>query len=200
MLSAGCHSAIRGVSRAFTLAEIILAIAIVAAVSALTASMWLPDAAAVGDRPPESVLKTAVIRARAESARLGEQTVLRFDPRGFFLISDFKTRREIARLYLRKADERAAKAPESGSEESAESGGEPRESFVKISFFARDPEIVENPGVEFPDGEIREVRFSPDSAMTPFYAVLSFSDFARTVFFDPFSGDEDDSLAKGDGE
>lgn len=192
MLSAGCHSAIRGVSRAFTLAEIILAIAIVAAVSALTASMWLPDAAAVGDRPPESVLKTAVIRARAESARLGEQTVLRFDPRGFFLISDFKTRREIARLYLRKADERAAKA--------AESGGEPRESFVKISFFARDPEIVENPGVEFPDGEIREVRFSPDSAMTPFYAVLSFSDFARTVFFDPFSGDEDDSLAKGDGE
>lgn len=192
MLSAGCHSAIRGVSRAFTLAEIILAIAIVAAVSALTASMWLPDAAAVGDRPPESVLKTAVIRARAESARLGEQTVLHFDPRGFFLISDFKTRREIARLYLRKADERAAKA--------AESGGEPRESFVKISFFARDPEIVENPGVEFPDGEIREVRFSPDSAMTPFYAVLSFSDFARTVFFDPFSGDEDDSLAKGDGE
>ncbi len=192
MLSAGCHSAIRGVSRAFTLAEIILAIAIVAAVSALTASMWLPDAAAVGDRPPESVLKTAVIRARAESARLGEQTVLRFDPRGFFFISDFKTRREIARLYLRKADERAAKA--------AESGGEPRESFVKISFFARDPEIVENPGVEFPDGEIREVRFSPDSAMTPFYAVLSFSDFARTVFFDPFSGDEDDSLAKGDGE
>lgn len=84
MRSAGCHSAIRGVSRAFTLAEIILAIAIVAAVSALTASMWLPDAAAVEDRPPESVLKTAVIRARAESARLGEQTVLRFDPRGSF--------------------------------------------------------------------------------------------------------------------
>lgn len=196
MRSAGCHSAMRGVSRAFTLAEIILAIAIVAAVSALTASMWLPDAAAVEDRPPESVLKTAVIRARAESARLGEQTVLRFDPRGFFLVSDFKTRREIARLYLRKADERAAKA----AEESPESVGEPRGSFVKISFFARDPEILENPGVEFQDGEIREVRFSPDSAMTPFYAVLSFSDFARTVFFDPFSGDEDDSLAKGGGE
>lgn len=122
--------------------------------------------------------------------------MLRFDPRGFFLISDFKTRREIARLYLRKADERAAKA----AEESPGSVGEPRGSFVKISFFARDPEILENPGVEFQDGEIREVRFSPDSAMTPFYAVLSFSDFARTVFFDPFSGDEDDSLAKGDGE
>ena len=196
MLSDGCHSGGRGVSRAFTLAEIILAIALVAAVSALTASMWLPDVAAVEDRPPASVLKTAVIRARAEAARLGEQTVLRFDPRGFFSVSDFKTRREIARLYLRKADERAAKAAEADSEPA----GEPRGGFVKISFFARDPEILENPGVEFPDGEIREVRFSPDSAMTPFYAVLSFSDFARTVFFDPFSGDEDEAPQKGGGE
>lgn len=196
MFSDGCHSGGRGVSRAFTLAEIILAIALAAAVSALTASMWLPDVAAVEDRPPASVLKTAVIRARAEAARLGEQTVLRFDPRGFFSVSDFKTRREIARLYLRKADERAAKAAEADSEPA----GEPRGGFVKISFFARDPEILENPGVEFPDGEIREVRFSPDSAMTPFYAVLSFSDFARTVFFDPFSGDEDEAPQKGGGE
>lgn len=196
MLPDGCHSGGRGVSRAFTLAEIILAIALAAAVSALTASMWLPDVAAVEDRPPASVLKTAVIRARAEAARLGEQTVLRFDPRGFFSVSDFKTRREIARLYLRKADERAAKAAEADSEPA----GEPRGGFVKISFFARDPEILENPGVEFPDGEIREVRFSPDSAMTPFYAVLSFSDFARTVFFDPFSGDEDEAPQKGGGE
>lgn len=196
MFSDGCHSGGRGVSRAFTLAEIILAIALVAAVSALTASMWLPDVAAVEDRPPVSVLKTAVIRARAEAARLGEQTVLRFDPRGFFSVSDFKTRREIARLYLRKADERAAKAAEADSEPA----GEPRGGFVKISFFARDPEILENPGVEFPDGEIREVRFSPDSAMTPFYAVLSFSDLARTVFFDPFSGDEDEAPQKGGGE
>lgn len=196
MFSDGCHSGGRGVSRAFTLAEIILAIALVAAVSALTASMWLPDVAAVEDRPPASVLKTAVIRARAEAARLGEQTVLRFDPRGFFSVSDFKTRREIARLYLRKADERAAKAAEADSEPA----GEPRGGFVKISFFARDPEILENPGVEFPDGEIREVRFSPDSAMTPFYAVLSFSDLARTVFFDPFSGDEDEAPQKGGGE
>ena len=193
MLPDGCHSGGRGVSRAFTLAEIILAIALAAAVSALAASMWLPDVAAVEDRPPASVLKTAVIRARAEAARLGEQTVLRFDPRGFFSVSDFKTRREIARLYLRKADERAAKAAEADSEPA----GEPRGGFVKISFFARDPEILENPGVEFPDGEIREVRFSPDSAMTPFYAVLSFSDFARTVFFDPFSGDEDEAPQKG---
>lgn len=196
MFSDGCHSGGRGVSRAFTLAEIILAIALAAAVSALAASMWLPDVAAVEDRPPASVLKTAVIRARAEAARLGEQTVLRFDPRGFFSVSDFKTRREIARLYLRKADERAAKAAEADSEPA----GEPRGGFVKISFFARDPEILENPGVEFPDGEIREVRFSPDSAMTPFYAVLSFSDFARTVFFDPFSGDEDEAPQKGGGE
>lgn len=196
MLPDGCHSGGRGVSRAFTLAEIILAIALAAAVSALAASMWLPDVAAVEDRPPASVLKTAVIRARAEAARLGEQTVLRFDPRGFFSVSDFKTRREIARLYLRKADERAAKAAEADSEPA----GEPRGGFVKISFFARDPEILENPGVEFPDGEIREVRFSPDSAMTPFYAVLSFSDFARTVFFDPFSGDEDEAPQKGGGE
>lgn len=196
MFSDGCHSGGRGVSRAFTLAEIILAIALAAAVSALAASMWLPDVAAVEDRPPASVLKTAVIRARAEAARLGEQTVLRFDPRGFFSVSDFKTRREIARLYLRKADERAAKAAEADSEPA----GEPRGGFVKISFFARDPEILENPGVEFPDGEIREVRFSPDSAMTPFYAVLSFSDLARTVFFDPFSGDEDEAPQKGGGE
>ena len=196
MFSDGCHSGGRGVSRAFTLAEIILAIALAAAVSALAASMWLPDVAAVEDRPPASALKTAVIRARAEAARLGEQTVLRFDPRGFFSVSDFKTRREIARLYLRKADERAAKAAGADSEPA----GEPRGGFVKISFFARDPEILENPGVEFPDGEIREVRFSPDSAMTPFYAVLSFSDLARTVFFDPFSGDEDEAPQKGGGE
>ena len=193
MLPDGCHSGGRGVSRAFTLAEIILAIALAAAVSALAASMWLPDVAAVEDRPPASVLKTAVIRARAEAARLGEQTVLRFDPRGFFSVSDFKTRREIARLYLRKADERAAKAAEADSEPA----GEPRGGFVKISFFARDPEILENPGVEYPDGEIREVRFSPDSAMTPFYAVLAVSDFARTVFFAPCSGDEDEAPQKG---
>ena len=143
-----------------------------------------PDSSALEDRPADSILKTAVLRARAESAKIGEQTVLRFQPRGYFSVCDFKTRKEIARLYLRKADERADKS------DSENSSGDDAESNVKISFFTRNPEIIDNPGVEFPDGEVREVRFSPDGAMTPFCAVITFSDYVKTVFFDPFSGDE----------
>ena len=161
---------------AFTLAEIILAIALAAVVATLAGTLVFPDSSALEDRPADSILKTAVLRARAESAKIGEQTVLRFQPRGYFSVCDFKTRKEIARLYLRKADERADKSD--------------AESNVKISFFTRNPEIIDNPGVEFPDGEVREVRFSPDGAMTPFCAVITFSDYVKTVFFDPFSGDE----------
>ena len=169
---------------AFTLAEIILAIALAAVVATLAGTLVFPDSSALEDRPADSILKTAVLRARAESAKIGEQTVLRFQPRGYFSVCDFKTRKEIARLYLRKADERADKS------DSENSSGDDAESNVRISFFTRNPEIIDNPGVEFPDGEVREVRFSPDGAMTPFCAVITFSDYVKTVFFDPFSGDE----------
>ncbi len=169
---------------AFTLAEIILAIALAAVVATLAGTLVFPDSSALEDRPADSILKTAVLRARAESAKIGEQTVLRFQPRGYFSVCDFKTRKEIARLYLRKADERADKS------DSENSSGDDAESNVKISFFTRNPEIIDNPGVEFPDGEVREVRFSPDGAMTPFCAVITFSDYVKTVFFDPFSGGE----------
>lgn len=54
---------------AFTLAEIILAIALAAVVATLAGTLVFPDSSALEDRPADSILKTAVLRARAESAK-----------------------------------------------------------------------------------------------------------------------------------
>ena len=177
------------IRRAFTLAEILLAIAMIAAVSAVTAALWLPDSSAVEDSSAESVLKKAIAFGRAESAKRGEQICMYFDSRGFFVVSSFKTRVEIARIYLLKSLQRRM-------ESESEALPDDFKSSIQISFFARDPEVVEKGSIEFPDGQLKEIRFSPDSAMTPFYAVLSESDNARKIYFDTFSGDEDDSLAE----
>lgn len=177
-------------SRAFTLAEIILAIAMIAAVSAITAALWLPDVAAVEDRSPSSVIKNAIVRARAESAKSGEQVAMCFDRRGFFVISYFKTRREIVRIYLLKATERLMKSDESAAFENFRSP-------TQIAFFAQDPEIIEKSTLEFPDEQLKEIRFAPDGSMTPCYAVITIADSARIIYFDPFTGDEDETITEG---
>ncbi len=92
---AGCRS-----SGAFTLAEILLAIALIAAMVALIAGAMGVSEKALQQRPPEVVLATAIKRARDIARDSGRSAGMSFDERGFFLIFDIETSKPLMRVFL----------------------------------------------------------------------------------------------------
>lgn len=124
---AGCRSvgAFRA-RRAFTLAEILLSIALIAAMTTLIAGAVAISQDKLAQRPPEAVLSTAVRRAADFARERGRSMVLNFDARGFFQISDAETLKPACRIFLdakknREQLERMKRAQESESADMADS-------------------------------------------------------------------------------
>lgn len=164
------------IRRAFTLLEIILAIALVALVASVTASMLVFDANAITARSPESVFHKAVKRARAESFSRGREMLMRFDASGTFVIYDKEDSTQIAEIPI---------APKETLENFE------NDPFLKIEFFVRPTVILENPDLDFPEEPIRTLCFCPDSTMTPFYARFTYkSGEVNKVELDVFSAEQ----------
>ncbi len=169
---------------AFTLAEILLAIALIGLLGGLIAGAGMLDADALDSRPPDRVALSAVKRARFESIERGREVSLVYDARGFFLISDAETAVPIAHIYLEKKLEKVlADAEKKG----AEIDWDDFPNDVEVFFEAVFPELVDRGGVNLPDPKIDELRFYPDSTMTParIYIQIGGNDFA-SFEMDPF--------------
>lgn len=87
---------------AFTLAEILLAIALIGLLGGLISGAGMLNADALESRPPDRVALSAIKRARFEAIERGREVSLFYDRRGFFLISDSETAVPIAHIYLEK--------------------------------------------------------------------------------------------------
>ena len=164
------------IRRAFTLLEIILAIALVALVASLTASMLMFDANSITARSPEAVFHKAVKRARAESFSRGREMLMRFDSSGAFIIYDKENATQIAEIPIAQKEtlENFANDP-----------------FLKIEFFIRPPVVLENPDLDFSEEPIHTLCFCPDSTMTPFYACFTYkSGEVNKIEFDVFSAEQ----------
>ena len=112
--------------RAFTLAEILLSIALIAAMTTLIAGAVAISRDKLAQRPPEAVLSAAVRRAADFARERGRSMVLNFDARGFFQISDADTLKPACRIFLdakknREQLERMKRAQESESAEMTDS-------------------------------------------------------------------------------
>ena len=141
------------------------------------------NADALESRPPDRVALSAIKRARFEAIERGREVSLFYDRRGFFLISDSETAVPIAHIYLEKKLERAV--------------AEAEKNEVEVVFEVVYPELIDRGGVNFSDPNIEELRFYPDSTMTPsrIHVVVGDED-AVSFEMDPFcaapKGDENE--------
>lgn len=170
---------------AFTLAEILLAIALIGLLGVLISGAGMLNADALESRPPDRVLLSAIKRARLESIERGREVSLVFDKRGFFLIADAETAVPIAHIYLNKRTEKAVAQAEKNGEEI---DWDDFPNNVNVIFEVVYPELVDRGGVDFPDPLIGELRFYPDSTMTPSRIHVNIGDDDDGVSFemDPF--------------
>ena len=179
---------------AFTLAEILLAVALIGLLGGLISGAGMLNADALESRPPDRVALSAIKRARFEAIERGREVSLFYDRRGFFLISDSETAVPIAHIYLEKKLKRAVAEAEKKGEE-IDWDDFPNE--VEVVFEVVYPELIDRGGVNFSDPNIEELRFYPDSTMTPsrIHVVVGDED-AVSFEMDPFcaapKGDENE--------
>jgi len=168
--------------RAFTLMEILMAVALAAAMAGFAAmGIGLFSEGALKSRQPDRVFLSALREAQAAAVRGGKKVELSFDKSGFFLLR-WESGEEIARFWLSKEFEDAAKAEKS-----------PQSAVPDVSFLARAPEVVGSETIEFPGEPLRCVRVSPDGVCSPVSAYFSYpNEKPLAIKIDPMSAAQAD--------
>lgn len=171
-----------GVRGAFTIVEIILAMAVVSAVSVFAVWGVFSVSEGLESRPPDSVFISAVKTARAKALEIARPVFLRYDPLGYFEISDVETAQVYARVFLKKAYEKTFLQ---------EDGAAALEAFgnkVGVAFLPVNPEILGKANLDFGNEVLSGLEFWPDSTMTAAIVVISRPADVEMFFeTDPFS-------------
>ena len=143
--------------RAFTLLEIIAALALVAMLS-LAAIASLPRD--FGKNVPiEKAFETAVRAASYLAQERGAYLALSFDRRGFFEISEVETGRAVKRVFLKDA---YAKVVEAALKDGREILQPETECTDSVVFEPNLPEIIGRTKLDFPESFPQRIVFAPD--------------------------------------
>lgn len=164
----------------FTLIEVLLVLALLAIIAAMTAgiSVGLVDAAKV--EPPERVLKRAVLDAVYHASERKEPAFLRYaKDRATFLVTDAAG--EVLAEHAVYEDMPVGEDREEQWEERA---------LPEVTFMAEGPLSGESGGgTELEEEHLELVRVPFQSGVSPpFRARISFLDKEQVLPFDPFSG------------
>ncbi len=144
--------------QAFTLMEVLLAIALIAIGSGLTAlSVSLFSENSLKARPPDRIFCTALKRAQSEAILRGVTISLSYSKDGYFLLKEKESLREIARMWLSKELEDASKSNDSTRDIPN----------VDIAFIFNSPEVVGSENIEFKLKPATEIVVSPDGVCSP---------------------------------
>ena len=174
------------VRKAFTLMEILLAIALIAFMGGFVAmgiSMFSEDA--LKSRPIDRIFITALKTAQSEAILKGKRIVLSYSQEGFFLLKDYQTGEERIRVWLNPELEKDSK------KEKADRTILPPN--VKILFTADIPESVGTENVDFKLEPLKEIHIAPDGTCTPATAQFIYGDEAPiTIKIDPLSASPKD--------
>ncbi len=167
---------------AFTLMEVLLAIALIAAMAGFAAiGTAVFSERPLKSRPPDRVFLSALKLGQSEAAAKGRKMSLRYDD-GAFVIEDASDKSIVAKVWLSPEIEEAAKAKQQ------DIGIEIPKADVAVSIVPQYPEVIGSVSVEFPDENLACIEISPDGTCTP--ANVSFSlggEDPFTIVLDPVS-------------
>lgn len=154
----------------FTIIEVVLALALIAALASFVISGAAGWGAFAGqNKTPERALKIAVLSASSLARGRCAETELKYDARGFFQISDIETSAVLKRIFLKKRDEeKFAAAQKQNAEFEPESAPED-----EIVFLPAKPEIIGRERLEFPPLGAQRAVFSPDGSSSAFSVSIS---------------------------
>lgn len=149
------------VRKAFTLMEILLAIALIAAMGGFTAmGISMFSESTLKARPIDRLFITTLKLAQSDAILKGKRIVLSYSNTGYFLLKDYQTGEELKRVWLTPELEEDSKK-EYDSDKTATPPN------VKISFIADIPETVGSENIEFKLEPLKEIHISPDGICTP---------------------------------
>lgn len=146
-----------GRARAFTLLEVVAALALVAMLS-LVAIVSLPRDFGK-NIPIEKAFGGAVRSAAYLAQERGAYLALSFDRRGFFEISEVETGKTLKRVFLKDA---YAKAVEAALKDGREIPQPETECTDTVVFEPNLPEIVGRTKLDFPESFPQRIVFAPD--------------------------------------
>lgn len=134
--------------RAFTLTEVLLAIALIAAMAGFAAtSVGLFSEGALKSKPADRVFLAALKNARNLAAERGEKLSLSYAD-GIFTISRFEDKAALTRFALsaKNAEEKIR---------------------AEVAFVPKYPQIIGTESVEFAAQKLSTIEISPDGTCTP---------------------------------
>lgn len=174
------------VRKAFTLMEILLAIALIAFMGGFAAmGISMFSESTLKARPIDRIFITALKTAQSEAILKGKRIVLSYSPEGFFLLKDSGTGEEHMRVWLTPELEQDSK-----KEKSDRTILPPN---VKISFIADIPESVGSENIDFKLEPLKEIHIAPDGTCTPITAHFTYGDEAPIIIrIDPLSASPKD--------
>lgn len=170
---------------AFTLVEVIMAVALIAMGTALVMTFLLPDGDSLKRRPPDMVLMSAIKAARLDALKSGRDLSLYYNKLGYFSVCDTETAVEKFKLWLNpKKKDLFEKAEKEGSH--LDDSDFPND--VEIEFYQIYPEVVSSSILSFSEEPLKCLRFSADSSMT--HAKIVVRDGGGEIFYetDIFTG------------
>ena len=173
--------------KAFTLMEILLAVALIAAMGGFTAmGISMFSESALKARPADRVFITTLKAAQSYAIQKGKRIVLSYFKEGYFLLKDYQTGEEIKRIWLTPELEKDSKK-EYASDRTALPPN------VDIAFTADVPETVGSESIDFKLDKLKEIHVSPDGVCTPFTARITYgSEMPIIIRIDPLSASPKD--------
>ncbi len=170
--------------QAFTLMEVLLAIALIAicgGLAALGVSLFSEDT--LRARPPDRLFCSALRFAQSEAISSGECVSLSYSEDGYFLVKEKSTLREIRRIWLSKELEDAAKKNDTLA----------TPPNLEVSFVLNPPQTIGNENIEFKLKPATEVEISPDGVCNPITVYFSYENEDPTILkIDPMSASPKD--------
>ncbi len=172
------------IRQAFTLMEVLLAIALIAIAGGLTAlSVSLFSESTLKMRPPDRIFCTALKRAQSEAILRGVAVSLSYSKDGYFLLKEKESLREITRMWLSKELEDASKDSDITRDIPS----------VDIAFIFNSPEVVGNENIEFKLKPATEIVVSPDGVCSPVDVYFTHPNEDPTIIkIDPMSASPKD--------
>ena len=167
---------------AFTLMEVLMAIALIAAMAGFAAmGVGVFSDGALKSRPPDRVFLSALKLAQLEAVSKGRHIELSYHD-GYFLLQDRADKSVVAKVWLTPELEAASK------KKTQDIGIEIPHADVVVCFIPRIPEALGTISTAFPDENLKTINVSPDGVCTP--VNVSFSLGGEEPFIlkiDPFS-------------
>ncbi len=161
--------------RAFTLTEVLLAIALIAAMAGFAAtSVGLFSEGTLKSKPADRVFLAALKNARNLAAERGEKLLLSYAD-GIFTISRFEDKAALTRFAL--------------SEKNAE-----EKIRAEVAFVPKYPQIIGSKSAEFNAQTLSSVEIAPDGTCTPVEVKFKMGDGEQlTLEIDPLCCAEEET-------